>query len=186
MLNACTTKALWWAGLIKQTRWHQRKQCKANNCQTCHGSQGIAIQGEHIFAATKENQKHTDGDCEVRGPIEGVQRLEKPFILQEPLLDGLFVIQTHGAFHANDFDGIVEGVKRNVVLAHFVGSETVAGQRVDAVEHGHDENLLPQLGAVLAKFVLCRRGGDCVHAPLILWLDNGHGGLPMIAHGRYR
>jgi hypothetical protein len=39
---------------------------------------------------------------------------------------------------------------------------------------------------VLAKLVLFRRGGDCVHATPILRLDNGHCGLPMIAHGRYR
>jgi hypothetical protein len=39
---------------------------------------------------------------------------------------------------------------------------------------------------VLSKLVLYRRGGACVHATMILWLNNGHWGLAMIGHRRYR
>ena len=155
----CAVSAIFRARGIEKAWGHEGKEGKTNDGEASHGSECVAKEGEHVFAATVENDEDTDRDGEVCGAVIGVHPLQEPFILKEPLLDGFFMKKTKGPFDAHHGDGVIERMERDVSALHIDRAEAITGEGVHEVERPHDGDFFPPPGAVCAHFVWCRSGG---------------------------
>lgn len=111
----------------------------------------------------EQNEKDADSDDEMGGAVVRVHELDKPFVWQEPLLDGLLVIEPDATLEADDLHGVVEGVQRNVVATDANRPKAVAGKRIDEIERPHDEDFFPPPCAVLTDLVWHRGRGVIRH-----------------------
>ena len=63
------------------------------------------------------------------------------------------MVQPDGSLEADDLQGVVERVQRDVVATNANGSKAVAGERIDEIERPHDEDFFPPPRAVLTDLV---------------------------------
>ena len=93
------------------------------------------------------------------------------------------MVEPDAALKADDLHGVVERVQRDVVATDADGPEAVAGERIDEIEHAHDEDLFPPPCAVLAH-LLWLRGRSGIRHDVSTLGRTALGLMPSVGLGR--
>ena len=102
------------------------------------------------------------------GAVIGVEYLDERAVGEEPLLNGLFVEESHRALKLDDLHRIVESTHGDLGAVDIDRSELITGQRIDQIKGAHDEDFLPPPSAVFTHLVGCGGLGGLAHvAPTI-------------------
>ena len=147
---------------VEQSRRHQGEEGKTEDRECRHRGETVPPQTEDFGSEDEQGNEYTERDEEVRGAVVHVEELDHPDVREDPLLDRFLVVETQRAFDTNDPHRVEECLDRDLATGDERRTEDVSNERVDAVEHGNDEGLLPPNGAVYAcRAELRARRGLC-------------------------